>query len=84
MKLYIHHDSGHAYRVNAASEIECAPLVQGNHVLSDEDFGPVEYDLVGDEMITHQGEDMFISDLQDVIRAELAQYGYPRSRTHGR
>ena len=72
MKLYIHHDSGHAYRVNAANEIECAPLVQGNHILSDEDFGPVEYDLVGDEMATHEGMGIYISDLQDVIRAALA------------
>lgn len=72
MKLYIHHDSGHAYRLSATNEVECAPLAQGNYVLSDEDFGPVEYDLVGDEMITHEGEDMYISDLQEIIHAALA------------
>ena len=72
MKLYIHHDTGHAYRVNAANEVECAPLVQGEYTLSDEDFGPAEYDLVGDETVTHNGEEMSISDFQDIIRAKLA------------
>ena len=70
-KIYIHEDTECAYRLSEEGKIEHAPLSQGNSTLSDEDFGLVEYDMVGDEFVMHEGMGITISDLEPIIRAQL-------------
>lgn len=53
MKYYIANDLGCIYRLNNGA-LEWAPMNLSN-VIDDEEFGPVEPELVGEERVTFNG-----------------------------
>lgn len=69
MKIYLHHDTGSAYTLGEGGAILFRPLSIKNELITpdDDEWGVVDYDLVGDEAITHEGEAMTIKQFKGVL-----------------
>lgn len=70
--IYAHEDSGCYYKLkkNVVGDdniIEWCPMSQGNVLLTEDMFGEIEYDLVGDETITHEGKKITINEFRVIL-----------------
>lgn len=73
-KILIHKESGSAYRISKEDVVEFAVLSSANsYVISDDEFWPVDYSLVGDETIMHNGLEVKIKDFEHIIREYLSR-----------
>jgi hypothetical protein len=70
MKYLVTEELGCVYQL-AKNEIEWAPLYS-NGIFDDTEFGLVEIDLVGDEIVTFRDEDITLLQVIAIIRQELS------------
>lgn len=71
-KIYIHKETGCAYRLDKDGAVEFAALIDGNFILSDDDFTLAEYDFVGKDTVTHEGKEITLDALEPIIKGLLS------------
>lgn len=71
-KVYRHEDTGSLYRING-EEVEFYALSKGNQVIDQAscEWGAVDYDLVGTELVDHEGSRITVNELGRIIRRVL-------------